>query len=77
MPQLTMHNILLQSRFMDEQDVARDRSVSPNYHSLIYGVGDSKRKNESKTDVFNGADKSESRPGQDSDDATLTESSTY
>ena len=62
---------------MDEQDVARDRSVSPNYHSLIYGVGDSKRKNESKTDVFNGADKSDSRLGQDSDDATLTESSTY
>jgi len=29
-------------RFMDEQESGRDRSVSPNYHSLIYG--DSKRK---------------------------------
>jgi len=48
-------------RFMDEQDLARDRSVSPNFHSLIYG--DSKRRSES-----NGAEKT--RAG---DDGTLTE----
>ena len=24
-------------RFIDEQEAGRDRSVSPNYHSLIYG----------------------------------------
>ena len=32
---------------MDEQETGRDRSVSPNYHSLIYG--DTKKKSEGKT----------------------------
>jgi hypothetical protein len=31
-------------RFIDEQESGRDRSASPNYHSLIYG--DTKRKSE-------------------------------
>ena len=33
-------NLLLRivnARFIDEQDGGRDRSASPNYHSLIYG----------------------------------------
>merc|ERR1712117_519041 len=60
-------------RFMDEQDVARDRSVSPNFHSLIYG--DSKKKTDSRTD-FNGSDKPESRASAaDTDEATLAEAS--
>ena len=43
-------------RFMDEQDLARDRSVSPNFHSLIYG--DSKRRSETKLEsIANGAEK--------------------
>ena len=59
---------------MDEQDVARDRSVSPNFHSLIYG--DSKKKTDSRTD-FNGSDKPESRASAtaDTDEATLAEAS--
>jgi len=36
-------------RFMDEQETGRDRSVSPNYHSLIYG--DNKRKADGKQEV--------------------------
>jgi len=57
-------------RFMDEQDVTRDRSVSPNYHSLIYG--ESKKKNEVKNDLFpNGGDKMESQ----GEDPTLNEAS--
>ena len=32
---------------MDEQETGRDRSVSPNYHSLIYG--DTKKKSEGKS----------------------------
>ena len=41
---------------MDEQDLSRDRSVSPNFHSLIYG--DSKRRSEGKVEsLANGADK--------------------
>ena len=55
---------------MDEQDVTRDRSVSPNYHSLIYG--ESKKKNEVKNDLFpNGGDKVESQ----GEDPTLNEAS--
>ena len=55
---------------MDEQDVTRDRSVSPNYHSLIYG--ESKKKNEVKNDLFpNGGDKMESQ----GEDPTLNEAS--
>jgi len=54
---------------MDEQDIARDRSVSPNYHSLIYG--DTKRKIDSKVESFvNGA---ESHAAADSEEATLSE----
>jgi len=41
-------------RFIDEQESGRDRSVSPNYHSLIYG--DSKRKSEGKIDVLKEGD---------------------
>jgi len=59
-------------RFMDEQDVARDRSVSPNYHSLIYG--DTKRK-ESKQDSFSNGSNKESRPDHQ-DGATLSEAAT-
>ena len=61
---------------MDEQDVARDRSVSPNFHSLIYG--DSKKKTDSKADYNNGSDKPESRASAaatDTDEATLAEAS--
>ena len=57
---------------MDEQDVARDRSVSPNYHSLIYG--DTKRK-ESKQDSFSNGSNKESRPDHQ-DGATLSEAAT-
>ena len=60
-------------RFMDEQDLARDRSVSPNYHSLIYG--DTKRKSESKPEPFNGSDRLESLSA-DPEDATLAEATT-
>merc|ERR1711994_322825 len=43
-------------RFIDEQDGGRDRSASPNYHSLIYG--DSKRRSETKLEsIANGAEK--------------------
>ena len=28
---------IVNARFIDEQDGGRDRSASPNYHSLIYG----------------------------------------
>lgn len=40
-------------RFIDEQESGRDRSASPNYHSLIYG--DTKRKSEGKVEVPNGS----------------------
>ena len=57
-------------RFMDEQDIARDRSVSPNFHSLIYG--DSKRRSETKLEsIANGAEKS--RGAGEGDDGTLAE----
>ena len=57
-------------RFMDEQDLARDRSVSPNFHSLIYG--DSKRRSETKLEsIANGAEKT--RGNGDGDDGTLAE----
>ena len=29
--------MIVNARFIDEQDGGRDRSASPNYHSLIYG----------------------------------------
>ena len=58
---------------MDEQDLTRDRSVSPNYHSLIYG--DTKRKSESKPEPFNGSDRLESLSA-DPEDATLAEATT-
>ena len=54
---------------MDEQDIARDRSVSPNYHSLIYG--DTKRKAESKVEPF--ANGNESQATAEAEDATLSE----
>ena len=53
--------------------MARDRSVSPNYHSLIYG--DTKRK-ESKQDSFSNGSNKESRPAADQDGATLSEAAT-
>ena len=57
-------------RFMDEQDLARDRSVSPNFHSLIYG--DTKRRSETKLEsIANGAEKS--RGNGEGDDGTLAE----
>ena len=56
-------------RFMDEQDLARDRSVSPNFHSLIYG--DTKRRSETKLEsIANGAEKTRTGEG---DDGTLAE----
>jgi len=64
-------------RFMDEQDIARDRSVSPNYHSLIYG--DTKRKSDasSKSDSFsNGKSESQLSLVTDSEEATLSETTT-
>jgi len=52
-------------RFMDEQDVGRDRSASPNYHSLIYG--DTRKKADSRSEsVSNGSNErseSGSEPG--------------
>jgi len=36
-------------RFIDEQETGRDRSVSPSYHSLIYG--DRNKKTEGKSDM--------------------------
>ena len=55
-------------RFMDEQDLARDRSVSPNFHSLIYG--DSKRRSETKLEsIANGSEKTRG----EGDDGTLAE----
>lgn len=57
-------------RFMDEQDLARDRSVSPNFHSLIYG--DTKRRSETKLEsISNGAEKT--RVAGEGDDGTLAE----
>ena len=45
------------TRFIDEQDGGRDRSASPNYHSLIYGKKPSEKElasngAEVKTDKF-------------------------
>ena len=64
---LLQYNIF---RFMDEQDLARDRSVSPNFHSLIYG--DSKRRSETKLEsIANGSENT--RTAGDGDDGTLAE----
>merc|ERR1719219_29911 len=57
-------------RISPEIDLARDRSVSPNFHSLIYG--DSKRRSETKLEsIANGAEKS--RVAGEGDDGTLAE----
>ena len=58
-------------RFMDEQDVARDRSISPNYHSLIYGESKKSEAKSSELCPSNGGDKLEAL----GEDATLNEAS--
>merc|ERR1719474_26753 len=50
-------------RFMDEQDLSRDRSVSPNFHSLIYG--DSKRKSESQSESLSNGSNERSETGSE------------
>ena len=55
---------------MDEQDLARDRSVSPNFHSLIYG--ETKRRSESKVDsLANGAEKAGRGAGEGEGEAAI------
>jgi len=50
-------------RFMDEQEVGRDRSASPNYHSLIYG--DVKKKSDSRADSLSNGSNERSETGSD------------
>ena len=53
-------------RFMDEQDLARDRSVSPNFHSLIYGDSAARRSDTKLESLANGG-------SGGGDDGTLAE----
>jgi len=50
-------------RFMDEQDVGRDRSASPNYHSLIYG--DARKKADSRSESMSNGSNERSETGSD------------
>jgi len=50
-------------RFMDEQEVGRDRSASPNYHSLIYG--DARKKTDSRPESLSNGSNERSEPGSD------------
>jgi len=58
-------------RFMDEQDVARDRSISPNYHSIIYGES---KKSEVKNNELCPSNRGDKQDSQ-GEDATLNEAS--
>lgn len=57
---------------MDEQDVGRDRSISPNYHSLIYGESKKSEVKNNDTCPGSGGDKLDSL----GEDATLNEAAT-
>ena len=48
---------------MDEQDVGRDRSASPNYHSLIYG--DSRKKGDSRSESLSNGSNERSETGSE------------
>jgi len=48
-------------RFMDEQEVGRDRSASPNYHSLIYG--DTRKKPDSRSESLSNGSNESIEPG--------------
>eukprot|EP00092_Neocalanus_flemingeri_P017459 GFUD01018887.1.p1 GENE.GFUD01018887.1~~GFUD01018887.1.p1 ORF type:complete len:469 (+),score=168.71 GFUD01018887.1:375-1781(+) len=50
-------------RFMDEQEVGRDRSASPNYHSLIYG--DTRKKTDSRSESLSNGSNERSEPGSE------------
>lgn len=50
-------------RFMDEQEVGRDRSASPNYHSLIYG--DTKKKTDSRAESLSNGSNERSESGSE------------
>jgi len=53
---------------MDEQEVGRDRSASPNYHSLIYG--DVKKKSDSRAESLSNGSNERSETGSDPGVAT-------
>jgi len=50
-------------RFMDEQEVGRDRSASPNYHSLIYG--DVRKKTDSRSETISNGSNERSESGSE------------
>ena len=55
--------LMLLCRFMDEQEVGRDRSASPNYHSLIYG--DTKKKTDSRAESLSNGSNERSESGSE------------
>ena len=54
---------MLLCRFMDEQEVGRDRSASPNYHSLIYG--DTRKKTDSRAESLSNGSNERSESGSE------------
>ena len=60
---MSQKQLILLCRFMDEQEVGRDRSASPNYHSLIYG--DARKKTDSRPESLSNGSNERSEPGSD------------